>query len=349
MKNFEEIKEMLTGNKAERTTEGKIITPSVFEKKSLYNMAMSNVQTIGGKQFCTIPLSLLEVDEEYQRLSTINMSKVKDLASHWDENKCDPILVSPHPETNTFAVIDGTHRFLVKGIYKEDMIVASIAIGLSEDPKERQVQEAELFSEQNTHVDHLTPANKHKAYVKRGIRKYCILDECIKGRKLLISPYELKNLPQAQQDALLSDGYRILSGYSDAVAAAALNNGKEILTNILDIIEKSGYNLAPNGYSSKVIRPVKAVLNMHGNDPRIVRAITEYFIKTEPNIFIANALARYPKRKATEGRIIYLEQEVARRIGESPMYYGGDMRKVTSAINVQHAHQANQAKETKAM
>lgn len=30
MKNFEEIKEMLTGNKAERTTEGKIITPSVF-------------------------------------------------------------------------------------------------------------------------------------------------------------------------------------------------------------------------------------------------------------------------------------------------------------------------------
>lgn len=349
MKNFEEIKEMLTGNKAERTTEGKIITPSVFEKKSLYNMAMSNVQTIGGKQFCTIPLSLLEVDEEYQRLLTINMSKVKDLAGHWDENKCDPILVSPHPETNTFAVIDGTHRFLVKGIYKEDMIVASIAIGLSEDPKERQVQEAELFSEQNTHVDHLTPANKHKAYVKRGIRKYCILDECIKGRKLLISPYELKNLPQAQQDALLSDGYRILSGYSDAVAAAALNNGKEILTNILDIIEKSGYNLAPNGYSSKVIRPVKAVLNMHGNDPRIVRAITEYFIKTEPNIFIANALARYPKRKATEGRIIYLEQEVARRIGEAPMYYGGDMRKVTSAINVQHAHQANQAKETKAM
>lgn len=48
MKNFEEIKEMLAGNKAERTTEGKIITPSVFEKKSLYNMAMSNVQTIGG-------------------------------------------------------------------------------------------------------------------------------------------------------------------------------------------------------------------------------------------------------------------------------------------------------------
>ena len=71
--------------------------------------------------------------------------------------------------------------------------------------------------------------------------------------------------------------------------------------------------------------------------------------RNEPNIFIANALARYPKRKATEGRIIYLEQEVARRIGEAPMYYGGDMRKVTSAINVQHAHQANQAKETKAM
>lgn len=137
MKNFEEIKEMLTGNKAERTTEGKIITPSVFERRPLYFTVMSNKTEIGGKQFCLIPLSLLEVDEEYQRLSTINMSKIYDLANHWDENKCDPVLVSPHPETCSFAVIDGTHRFIVKGIRKEDMIVASIATGLSKDPKER--------------------------------------------------------------------------------------------------------------------------------------------------------------------------------------------------------------------
>lgn len=349
MKNFEEIKEMLTGNKAERTTEGKIITPSVFEKKSLYNMAMSNVQTIGGKQFCTIPLSLLEVDEEYQRLSTINMNKVKDLAGHWDENKCGPILVSPHPETNTFAVIDGTHRFLVKGIYKEDMIVASIAIGLSEDPKERQVQEAELFSEQNTHVDKLSPADKHKAYVKRGIRKYCILDECIKGRKLFICNHELKNLPQEKQDAMIADGYRILSGYNAAANAAALVNGKETLTNIFDIIEKSGWNLAPNGYGAKVINPMKSVLNMHKNDPRVIRAIINFCLHTKPNLYFANALARYPKRKENEGLVIYLEQEVARRIGEAPMYYGGDMRKVTAPINVKHAHQANRSKETKAM
>ena len=46
MKNFEENKEMLTGTKAQRTAEGKNIAPTVFEKKSLYNMAMSNIQTI---------------------------------------------------------------------------------------------------------------------------------------------------------------------------------------------------------------------------------------------------------------------------------------------------------------
>lgn len=349
MKNFEEIKEMLTGNKAERTTEGKIITPSVFERRPLYFTVMSNKTEIGGKQFCLIPLSLLEVDEEYQRLSTINMSKIYDLANHWDENKCDPVLVSPHPETCSFAVIDGTHRFIVKGIRKEDMIVASIATGLSKDPKERQIQEAELFSEQNTHIDKLSPADKHRAYVKRGIKKYCVLDKCLKGRKILLNYHELKNLSKEKQDALVANGYRILSGYTAAVHAAALTNGEETLTNIFDIIEKSGWNLAPNGYSAKAIRPMKSVLNMHKNDPRVVRAITEFCLHIEPNMYFANALTKYPKRREIEGLVIYLEQEVARRIGEAPMYYGGDMRKVTAPINVQHAHQANQAKETKAM
>lgn len=344
MKNFEEIKEMFTGNKAERTTEGKIITPSVFERRPLYSTVISNKTEIGGKQFCLIPLSLLEVDEEYQRLSTINMSKIYDLANHWDENKCDPVLVSPHPETCSFAVIDGTHRFIVKGIRKEEMIVASIATGLSKDPNERQIQEAELFSEQNTHVDKLSPADKHRAYVKRGIKKYCVLNECLNGRNLLISKRELKNLPKEKQDSLIADGYKILTGYSAAVSVAAMTNGKEVLTNILNIIEKSGWNLAYNGYSSDAIRPMRHVLNMHKNDPRVIRAITDFCLHTEPNLYFAAALAKYPKRREVEGLTIYLEEEVAKRIGEAPMYHGGDMRQVSSALNARH-----QVKETKAM
>lgn len=340
MKNFEEIKEMLTGTKAQRTAEGKIIAPSVFEKKSLYNMAMSNIQTIGSKQFCLIPVSLLEVDEEYQRLATINMNKIYDLANHWDENKCDPVLVSPHPETNTFAVIDGTHRFIVKAIRKEDMIVASIATGLSNDPHERQIQEAELFSEQNTHVDKLSPADKHRAYVKRGVKKYCVLNECLNGRKLLISNRELKNLPKEKQDSLIADGYKVLTGYSAAVSVAAMTNGKEVLTNILNIIERSGWNLAYNGYSADAIRPMRHVLNMHENEPRVIRAITDFCLHTEPNLYFAAALAKYPKRREIEALTIYLEEEVAKRIGETPMYHGGDMRQVSSAINASHRTKA---------
>lgn len=99
MMNYKAIEKLLTG---ETEKESKVIRPEVFKDQTAYNTVMNNCQRIGGKRFCCIPLELLEIDEDYQRVYCINMEKVYSLVRKWDFNKCEPILVSPHPETATF-------------------------------------------------------------------------------------------------------------------------------------------------------------------------------------------------------------------------------------------------------
>lgn len=335
MMNYNEIERALTNG----ATESKVIT-KLFKDQTAYNTVMSNCQRIGGKRFCCIPLELLEIDEDYQRVYCINIEKVYSLVRKWNFNKCEPVLVSPHPETATFAVIDGSHRMLAAGIRKEKYLLAVLTEGLSEDPAVRKIEEAELFSEQGEDVDHLSPSHKHRAYVTRGIKKYCVLDNCIKERRLLLNIHELKNLSKEKQDSLKAADYRVLSGYSAALQAASLVNGEEILNNVFNIIEDAGWHTATNGYGANVIWPVKSVLNLHDNDPQVVKAIVSLFRPIEPDTFFAKAHAKYPGRKEKERLTMYLEEEVAKRLGIQPMYTGGDLRKVTSAINSQRYYRA---------
>lgn len=90
------------------------------------------------------------------------------------------------------------------------------------DPMERKMKEAALFSEQGDDVDKLSLAQKHRANVTMGVKKYCVLDNCLKGRKLLLSVHELKNLPKEKRDALKAADYKVLTGYAAARDAALL-------------------------------------------------------------------------------------------------------------------------------
>lgn len=74
MMNYNEIERALTNG----ATESKVIT-KLFKDQTAYNTVMSNCQRIGGKRFCCIPLELLEIDEDYQRVYCINIEKVYSL------------------------------------------------------------------------------------------------------------------------------------------------------------------------------------------------------------------------------------------------------------------------------
>lgn len=328
---------MLTVKEVKETMEtGKVITGVKFKNQLAYDIIMDNAnKSMGERAYVSIPLSLLEIDETYQRVYNINMDKVKNLKDHFDINKCDPILVAPHPETCTFAVINGGHRMLAtEMLYGEKYSIdAVIAEGLSEDPEERRKEEAKLFCEQNIHVDHMAPAHKHNAYVTMGVKKYVILNECIKDRKLILNKHELKNLDKEKQDELIAEGFRVLTGYTEALRAAAHSKGKEMVTTIFDIIEKSGWHFATNGYGNNVIRPVSAVLNMHDFDPAVTQAIINVFSPMDPELFMSKSHAEYPGRKEKERLTMYLEREVSKELGVEPIYTGGDMRKVASKFN----------------
>lgn len=332
MKTLKELTKIFTGKATTETAiESNIISPEVFKRKQMYDMVMNTRQYVGKKEFCYIPLELLEIDDSYQRMDTIDMSKVYDLVRHHDANKCDPIQVAPHPENYSFAVVNGAHRMMSAEIRNASGIEAYLMTGLSEDPEQRRLQEAEIFVTQDEKVDNLKVSQKHKANVMRGIPKYVVLDECLKGRKILINPRLRSNLPEAEQDKYKD--YRVLSGYSAALSAAGLVNGRETLTNILDIIERIGWHDSAAGYSANVILTLKSILNLHDNDISVVRAIQAFLINMEPQEFFARAYVKYPNRKTKEQLCIYLEQEISKLLGREPLYTGGDMRLITSGKN----------------
>lgn len=332
--NIKGIINTIMGNKAvQAAVKAEPLQLSVYNKETAYNTVMEDAKEIGFKKFASIPLELLEIDTDYQRLSVINTEKIHALMRDFNENLCDPILVVPHPETHSFAVINGSHRMVACELKGIKTITAVIAEGLPEDPHERKIEEAILFCEQGKHVDHLAPAHKHKANVTRGIKKYVVLDKCMEGRKLLLNTHELRNKSVEEQDRMKADGWRVLSGYSAALQVAGRTNGTEDLNNTFDVIERCGWHDASNGYSANTIRPIASVLNMHDNDPIVIGAVIKFLHTMEPDLFFAMAHTAFPERKEKERLTMFLEIETAKLLNREPLYTGGDLRHITSPQN----------------
>ena len=302
-------------------------------KIATYDVTMKTRQFIGAKEFGYVFLENLDFDSSYQREDTVDKNKIKSLAINWDDNAMDPICVVPHPETHSFAVVNGLHR--VKAIELRNAMggneikngcEAMILKGFSTDPEKRRIEEATYFAKQMDQVENLTVAQKHRANVLRGVKRNVILQECIKDRKLLISRKEWRNLSD-EQKALKSD-WGIITGFTELLAAAGLPNGKETTNNILDIIEAIKWNQNPWGYKGDIIRTTKTILTIHNNDPKVVEAIITYFKPMDPKEFISRAYEKFPARKEKERLDMLLEAEVANLLKIEPIYTGGDIKLV---------------------
>ena len=325
--NLKTMKDKITG----KADVSKIIQPKAFTRKSVYESVMKKVVNINDTYYVYLTMEeaeqLIIFDNGFQREDSSSKESIMKLAKDFDKNKCDAVWGVPHPEEFTISVVDGMHRVIATNIRKEGIVVKLIQ-GLSDDPEQRRIEEAFLFVTQNDRAENLRITQKHKANVLRGIKKYVVLDECLKDRKIVIDSHILKNLSDDLRDTM-SD-YRVLSGYSAALQAAALVNGRETLNNIFDIIEASGWRESASAYSANVIRTLKSILNLHNNDPKVVQAIINYFTPMEPMEFFARAYAKYPARREKERLCVLLEREVSKRMKQKPLYIGGDMRSVTS-------------------
>lgn len=318
-----------------------VLKPATTEQKmASYEMTMHTRQYIGGKEFGYVFLENAIIDNSYQREDTIDQNKVKSLAINWDDNAMDPIAVVPHPETHSFAIVNGLHRAMAIILMNtmtldkkkiKNGIEAVILKGFSEDPEKRRIEEATYFAKQMDQVENLTVAQKHRANVLRGVKRNVVLQECIKDRKLFISRKEWRNLSEEEKAEKADWG--IITGFTELLCAAAMPDGYRITNNILDIIEKVKWNLNPWGYRGDIIRTVKTILTLHQNDPKVVQAIIDYFAPMDPKEFVSRAYEKYPARKEKERLDMLLEEEVAFLLKIEPIYTGGDIRMVdTKAV-----------------
>lgn len=308
-----------------------VMSSKAYEKKQKYDLVMNTRQYVGGKQFCYIPMELLEVDNSYQREYAIDEAKVTKLASEFDINMYDPIQVAPHPETHSFAIINGVHRYLACKILCTTGMEASIVTGLSADPEERRIQEATIFVTQSDLVDNLSITQKHKANILRKIPKYLVLEECIKNRNIIIDRKWFSRISKEEQDKYAD--HRVLSGYGAALNIAGLVNGKQILNTIFDIISITKWHDAPKGYSALILNTLSCMLRFHGCEDAVVKAIIDYFMPMEPAEFYARAYEKYPARADRERLALLLEDEVCSRLNIDRVYSGESMVSLLSGNN----------------
>lgn len=288
-----------------------------------YNDIMANIspmQTVGkGKNMRTVtgcavvPLSCCFVDARYQGMRT--HKHLNRLRNKFDVRKLTPITLVPHPEEHRFAIVDGQGRSIVAPEKGMDRLYATILMDAPDDLNERLKFEAEYFINQDAEVENVKPLEKHLARVIIGDEAATILE------KLLIK-YGIKFVS--------NKGNReesVLGSYTDTYSIAKVH-GEKCLDFIFSIIENAGWNKETNGYSTFVMRSLREVWIAHPTDRKEIHTfLSKELRQIDPQLFSANAKAKYPKRDHRASCILYTEDMVCQALGiEKKIYIDGNKR-----------------------
>lgn len=289
------------------------------EREELYEITMNQINKVGGKLFVFIPLKLLYVDERFQRKGLTSQKKIQNLVNKWDSNKMDALRVSPHPEERCFSVIDGYHRYSAAVLRNGVLgLECELIQGLSEDPKKRLIQEATLFATQNDQVDTLSPFEKHKANVLRGIKENIIVEE-------LTNKYDIP-LKTNKGRGRSAVGY--LSGFTRALTIA--KSGEDVLDYVFSVICESRWNLSATGFSCHVLEAIGHLFMLHPTEmEEVKKALIDYCKPITPMKFFSEAHTKYPERKMSERLTMHLEDYVCEHYNVTRVYYGGIVKPLT--------------------
>lgn len=289
-------------------------------KKQLWDLTMSNVQKVGGKHYVFAPMELLFVDDRFQRVDENSKAKVNQLVRNWDSNKMDSLKGSIHTDELRISIIDGYHRVMAALVLGLPGLEIEILQNMAKNPEERLVQEATYFATQGDEVSSLTPVQKHKANVLRGIKENLIVED-------LISKYHitLKKNPTHGQVQIGQ-----LAGFTMALSIAK-GSGQQMLDTVFNVLCMSRWNMARNGLSSNALHVVYNILRLHpSNRTEICSLLVEKFTPIEPNNLFAQAYAKYPTRQEKERNLLYVEDMVCQELNIARVYDGGS---ITAALN----------------
>lgn len=279
--------------------------------KALYNLTMQNVITVGDKKFAYIPMELLFADRRFQRLGAKAKKKAKKLAVKWDPKKMDPIRVVPHPETGTFSVIDGWHRYTAADMLGNEYIVCEI-IEINGTVEERTIEEARLFATQGDETDSLSPIEKHKANLLLGVYENVKLRELADKYGIIIDDEHERS---AKAKNYLTGFYRALR---------LIKTDSEAMDYVFNIIVTAGWNLASNGLGNVSLTTLYNIIRMHREYATyITKFLGNYLRGKDPDVFFGASGEKYPERKEEERVTLYIEDIVTENLGIERVYNGG--------------------------
>lgn len=281
-----------------------VINSTKEERKNLFNSIMENIKPLEvdekGKVITAsarIPLSLLFLDERYQRKH--KESGVRRLYKNWDVRKLAPILVAPHYDDYVFSLIDGNNRTTVMEMRNIPSATATIMMQAPTDDAERLKFECEIFADQDSESEKVKLVEKHNSNVIRGDKAATIIQKLVKEYNIAF--VETKG----QRNSA------ILGSYSDTYSIAKTENGDKILEFIFSIIQNAGWHDETNGYATYIFRALKSVWIAHPeNREDIHKFLSTELRQYDPELFGASARAKYPKRDYRSACVLYAEDLV---------------------------------------
>ena len=241
---------------------------------------MANAKSYDGKKIAQIPVELLNLDS-YQRNEGPTVASI---AKHWDERKCDPLLVSYRD--GNFYVVDGQHRLAAaKLIGKKD--ITCVIFEMNRD------EEVRHFMTQRDNVRNLSAYQQMWAGREGG-------DELATSVFRVFADMEIE----------LVDGRRCKLG--DCCAVATARNicdkyGEDGLRAVLKTIQQIGWRYTRGGLSSPCLRAFKNLYRYTGGNQDVMRQHASAAIRARSyDIVVAEAHAAYPGRGETSALSEYL-------------------------------------------
>lgn len=285
----------------------------------LFESVCLNIQNIGNKMFAFIPLSLIEIDDRFQRIDTSSKKKINVLAEKWDSDKMDPVRVTIHEKEKTFSVIDGFHRVTAaKQIGKTHL--ACEVINVPQEDVARLKREAELFATQMDEVEKLTPLQKHKANLLRGVKANVDLEK-------ICQKYDVPIRTDMKRGNRKWCGY--LSGFYRALSYSNIN--PDMLDKVFDLICYIGWAKEQGGFSNENLAMFWNVLSTHPDDQdAIIETLKEWLRKKDPNFVRAKGNVDYAERTQGIRSTLVLEDYLHETIN-IPYVYKVKKRKVAVA------------------
>lgn len=193
------------------------------------------IKSDGGVLYAAIPLELMDLDKSYQRMLKPHY---KEIAGHWDENKCGVLTVSYRD--GRFYVVDGQHRFEAAKICGVKRLYCLVHTGWT------QADEARAFVQQDDLKKPVSGAAK--------LRAGCIWkDNTALAVKSVCDKYNVVCFPETsgQVGALTA---------TDKAMRIVRTHGVELLDDIFHLIDRLDWRMEPNGYSGTVLYAARNVL-----------------------------------------------------------------------------------------